>query len=119
MSEYGIEKRSTEPKNFFAGEFPTVTETGTAGAALTEYTPITTDSDGNIIAVKPASGSGDTAVASTVGDVIGITAAAADKDAPAVYYMTGEYYEDAINLPAGVTMEELKPALRKINIYLR
>lgn len=109
MGEYAIEKRSTEPKNFFAGEFPTVTETGTAGAALAEYTPITVNGDGNIVAVT----------AETVGDVIGITAAAADNNAPVVYYMTGEYYEDAINLPSGVVMENLKPALRKINIYLR
>ena len=107
MGEYAIEKRSTEPKNFFAGEFPTVT--GTAGATLAEYTPITVNGDGNIVAVT----------AETVGDVIGITAAAADNSTPVVYYMTGEYYEDAINLPSGVVMEKLKPALRKINIYLR
>ena len=50
MGKYAIEKRSTEPKNFFAGEFPTVTETGTAGAALAEYTPITTNEDGKIVA---------------------------------------------------------------------
>ena len=109
MGEYAIEKRSTEPKNFFAGEFPTVTETGTAGAALAEYTPITVNGDGNIVAVT----------AETVGDVIGITAAAADNSIPVVYYMTGEYYDDTINLPTGVVMEKLKPALRKINIYLR
>lgn len=109
MSEYAVETRSTEPKNFFAGEFPTVTETGTAGAEVAEYTPITTDDSGNIVAVTK----------DTVANVIGITAAAADKDAPAVYYMTGEYFADAINLPTGVTMDVLKPALRKINIYLR
>ena len=51
MGEYAIEKRSTEPKNFFAGEFPTVTETGTAGAALAAYTPITTNEDGKVVAV--------------------------------------------------------------------
>lgn len=109
MSEYRIETRSTEPKNFFAGEFPTVTETGTATAALAEYTPITTDDSGNIVVVDGA----------TVAKVIGITAAAADKDAPVVYYMTGEYFADAINLPTGVTIDTLKPALRSINIYLR
>lgn len=109
MSEYAIETRSTEPKNFFAGEFPTVTETGVAGTALAEYVPVTTGEDGKIVAVA----------AGTVADVIGVTAAAADKDAPVVYYMTGEFFEDAINLPSGVTAEALKPALRKINIYLR
>ena len=28
MSEYAVEKRETAPKNFFAGDFPTVPETG-------------------------------------------------------------------------------------------
>lgn len=109
MSEYAIEKRSIEPKNFFAGEFPTVTETGIAAAALVEYTPVTTDAGGNILA----------AAADTASNVIGITAAAAEKDAPVVYYMTGEFFADAINLPTGVTIDTLKPALRKISIYLR
>ena len=27
MSEYAVEKRETAPKNFFAGDFPTVPET--------------------------------------------------------------------------------------------
>ena len=37
MSEYAVEKRETAPKNFFAGDFPTVPETGTAGADIKEY----------------------------------------------------------------------------------
>ena len=31
MSEYAVEKRETAPKNFFAGDFPTVPETGVCG----------------------------------------------------------------------------------------
>ena len=34
MSEYAVEKRETAPKNFFAGDFPTVPETGVAGAEI-------------------------------------------------------------------------------------
>ena len=37
MSEYAVEKRETAPKNFFAGDFPTVPETGTTGADIKEY----------------------------------------------------------------------------------
>ena len=51
MSEYAVETRSTTPKNFFAGEFPTVPETGTAGAVIAEYTPVTTDGDGKIVPI--------------------------------------------------------------------
>ena len=34
MGEYAVEKREITPKNFFAGDFPTVPETGTANAAI-------------------------------------------------------------------------------------
>lgn len=109
---YEIETRKHEPKNFFAGDFPTLTESGTAGAELEEYTPVTTDADGNVVAVSaPAEGKEMT--------VIGITAAAAGKDEPVVYYMTGEFFADALNLPADVTVEAVKDALRKISIFLR
>lgn len=43
MSEYAVEKRETAPKNFFAGDFPTVPETGVAGAEIKEYAPVMVD----------------------------------------------------------------------------
>ena len=51
MNEYAVEKRETAPKNFFAGDFPTVPETGTAGADIKEYAPVMVDtaSDNKII----------------------------------------------------------------------
>lgn len=109
---YEIETRKHEPKNFFAGDFPTLPESGTAGAALEEYTPVTTDADGNIVAVSAPAEGEEMAV-------IGITAAAAGKGEPVVYYMTGEFFADALNLPTGVTIEAVKGALRKISIFLR
>ena len=42
MGEYAVEKREITPKNFFAGDFPTVPETGTANAAIKEYAPVMT-----------------------------------------------------------------------------
>ena len=47
MAKYAVETRSTEPKNFFAGDFPTLPETGTAGAKLAEHTPVMVGEDGN------------------------------------------------------------------------
>lgn len=109
---YEIETRKHEPKNFFAGEFPTLTEKGTAGAKLEEYTPVAIGTDGKIVAVSaPAEGKEMS--------VVGITAAAAEKDEPVVYYMTGEFFADALNLPSGVTAAAVKDALRKISIFLR
>ena len=45
MSEYAVEKRETAPKNFFAGDFPTVPETGVAGAEIKEYAPVMVDTE--------------------------------------------------------------------------
>ena len=109
MSEYAVETRSTTPKNFFAGEFPTVPESGLAGTAIAEYTPVTTDKNGNIVPIAPE----------TIDAVIGITAAAAAESEPVVYYMTGEFFADAINLPADITIAEVKAACRKISIFLK
>lgn len=112
---YGIERRECKPKNFFAGDFPIVPESGTAAVDIPEYTPVTTDGDGKITPV--AAKAGDTAA--TIDAVIGITADAAEKDGPVVYYQTGEFFAEAINLPSGVTLAELKPALRKLSIFLK
>ena len=120
MGMYDIETRTYEPKNFFAGDFPTKTESGIAGEALAEYTPVTKNSEGKIVAVAAASGSGDSAVAATTGDIIGITAAAVEAaDDPVVYYLTGEVFEEALNLPKNVTVEAIKEPLRKMSIFLR
>ncbi len=109
MARYAVETRSTEPKNFFAGDFPTLPETGTAGEKLAEHTPVTVNEAGEIVAVA----------AETKGNVIGITAEAAEKGEPVVYYMTGEFFADALNLPEGVTIEDMKDSLRKLSIFLR
>lgn len=120
MGMYDIETRTYEPKNFFAGDFPTKTESGIAGEALAEYTPVTKNSEGKIVAVAAASGRGDSAKAATTGDVIGITAAAVEAaDDPVVYYLTGEFFEEALNLPKNVTVEAIKEPLRKLSIFLR
>jgi len=109
---YEIETRKHEPKNVFAGDFPTLPETGIAGAALAEYMPVAKNADGKIVPVTaPAEGAAL--------DVIGITAAAAEADEPAVYYMTGEFFADALAVPDGVDTEALKDAFRKISVFLR
>lgn len=119
MARYEVETRSTVPKNFFAGDFPTLPETGTAGEKLAEHTPVTINEDGEVVAVAAASGSGESAKAATTGDVVGITAEAAESGEPVVYYMTGEFFGDALNLPEGVEIEDIKDSLRRLSIFLR
>lgn len=109
MGMYEIETRTYEAKNFFAGDFQTLTDSGTAGGALAEHMPVMEDAEGKIVAVT----------AETAANVVGITAAAAAADEPVVYYMTGEFFQEALNLPDGVTVEEIKGPLRKMSIFLR
>lgn len=106
---YDIETRTCEVKNFFAGDFPTLTETGTAGEDLAEHMPVAKNDEGNIVAVTAA----------TAKSVVGITAAEAAGGDPVVYYLTGEYFEEGLNLPKDVTADMLKEALRKLSIFLR
>ena len=108
MANYAVETRSTEPKNFFAGDFPVVPETGTAGAAIAKHIPVTVN-DGKIVPIAAA----------TTAAVIGISAEAAAADDPVVYYMTGEFFTDALNIPNGVDAAALKAALRKLSIFLK
>ncbi len=119
MARYAIETRSTEFKNFFAGDFPTLTDTGTAGEKLAGHTPVTVNADGEIVAVRAASGSGDSAKEATTGEVVGITAETAEKGETVVYYITGEFCASALTLPDGVEIEDIKGSLRKLSIFLR
>ena len=109
MGLYEIETRTCEAKNFFAGDFQTLTESGTAGGELAEHMPVAEGAEGKIVAVT----------AETAANVVGITAAAAAADEPVVYYMTGEFFQEALNLPNGVTVEDIKGPLRKMSIFLR
>ena len=109
MGELEIEKREYAPSNVFAGEFPTLTETGTAGATIEKYTPVMLDESGNIVPVTKEGAAG----------VIGISAADAEAEEPAVYFMTGEFFADGLNMPSDVTADDIKDALRKLSIFLR
>ena len=42
---YEIETRTCEPKNFFAGDFQTLTESGTAGGELAEHMLLSSELD--------------------------------------------------------------------------
>jgi hypothetical protein len=109
MREAAIEKRECTMTNVLAGVFPIVKESGTAKAAMPAYTLVAKGSDGKLEALTNE----------TVSNVIGITAEEAEADEVIVYYQTGEFFKDAINIPAGVDAEEAKEALRKLSIFLK
>ena len=101
MSEYAVEKRETAPKNFFAGDFPTVPETGVAGAEIKEYAPVMVDTENENKIIPVAT--------TKEANAIGISAAAAGKGEPVTYYLTGEFFADALNLEAS--------AAKSINLF--
>ena len=107
---YGmVNTASTSPKNFFAGDFPTVSETGTAGGDITEFAPVMKDENGKIVTITAAKKN----------DVIGIAAHAAGENEPIAYYQTGEFFADALAMPTGVKSGDIVDALRKVSIFLR
>lgn len=109
MSKYAVETRKTSPKNFFAGDFPTLTETGVAGEKLAGHAPVAVNADGKVVAVS----------AETADAAVGITAEGAESGEPVVYFITGEFFADALNMPAGVEADDIKDGLRKLSIFLR
>lgn len=107
-----VEKRSFTPQKFYAGEFPVVRDTGTAGAAIAQYDMImaVTDADTGAMTLQPATTAG-------IADLVGIAITAAAKDEPVVYIMTGEVFADAVNIGT-VDAAAAKAALRKLCIFL-
>lgn len=116
---YEIQKDQTSPVNFFAGEFPVVTEVGTVpeGVTVRKYAPVALTDDG-IVEAKAPSGEDEAATPGNLDKLCGI-AAADSTDCGVVYFLTGEFFADALTLPDGVTADDLKPAFRKLGIFLK
>ena len=96
--------------NFKAGPFPIATDYGekAAGATIRARAPVSKDAGGKL----------SETTAATVNDVVGISAAEPSGN-EVVFYLTGEFFTQALVLPNGVTAGALKPALRKLSIFLR
>lgn len=103
-----IERRSYEPKKFYAGEFPVVTETGTAGGAIALHDLVMSSESGIVKATTAG-------IANVVGIAVSEAAAADD---PVVYIMTGEVFADSVNLN-GIEAAAAKAACRKLSIFLK
>ena len=116
---YEISTAEHKPVNLMAGNFPVVTECGPVkeGATVRKYAPVALTSDGITEAAAP-SGSGEAATGGNLGALCGI-AAEDSTEGGVVYYTTGEFFADALTLPDGVTADTLKPAFRRLGIFLR
>ena len=98
------------PDNFFRGFFPVVPEHGTIkdGTTVRKYAPVAQTADGI-----------EEVTAATLDKLVGIAADAPDGEGNVIYYMTGDFNATAIVMPDGVTLDALKPACRKLSIFLK
>ena len=101
---YEIKTGEYTPDNFFRGFFPAVPE----HATVRKYAPVAETADGI-----------EEVTAETLDKLAGIAADVPDVEGNVVYYMTGDFNAEAIVLPDGVTLDALKPACRKLSIFLK
>lgn len=108
-----VEQREFTPKKFWAGEFPVVTDTGTAGEAISQYDLImsVTDETSGAVTLEKATTAG-------IANVVGIALTAAAADEPVVYALTGEVFADAVGLN-DIDAAAAKAALRKLSIFMK
>ncbi|MCM1059661.1 MAG: hypothetical protein NC452_05150 [Eubacterium sp.] len=121
MGLYSIETAELKAENFLAGEFPVVTNFGTIkkNAVIRKHAPLVLSEDGIeelTAAMLPTTG--ENASAGSLDKLIGIAA-----DEPSgeevTFYLTGEFFAEGLTLPEGVTAEDLKPAFRKLSIFIK
>lgn len=101
---------SYNPKMVHAGDYPVVTDSGTVaeGETIIELMPIVLGTDGKIKAVT----------SDTVADVYGLAAENAEAGEEVVIYLTGPFFGDSIEVPAGTTAADFKAPFRKLGIFL-
>lgn len=106
---YEIKRDELTRKNVFAGDFPIAKEVGEVaeGETVRQYAPV----------IKTAGGFKE-ATADGLDELYGI-AADDSTDGGVVCMLTGEFFADGLTLPEGVTAEALKPAFRKLGIFLK
>lgn len=109
MAMYEINTAELTAENFLAGDFPIATDFGKVKtkAAIRKHAPLVQGEDGI-----------EEATSETLDKLIGIAA-----DEPSgeevIFYLTGEFFAEGLTLPDGVTVENLKPAFRKLGIFIK
>ncbi|NBH77960.1 hypothetical protein D3Z52_07205 [Clostridiaceae bacterium] len=111
---YEVKSGTYTPENVFAGPFPVKTEVAAVGAAaIARLTPVKLV-DGKIAAIAAG-----TEAAPVDGGLYGITADDGEKNGEVPVYLTGEFFADALNWPAGTAAEDVKTAFRALGIFLK
>lgn len=101
---------SCEPEYFIAGtNIRIATAVKKAGADLSAHTPVLL-AEGKVTPV---------AEATKLTGLYGVTAEAAKSGEDAIIYLSGEFFADALVLPAGMTAADVEVPLRNLGIYLK
>lgn len=101
---------SYTPKMIHAGDYPVVTDSGTVaeGETILELMPIVIGTDGKIKAVT----------SETIANVYGLAAEDAGAGQEVVYYLTGQFFGDSLELPTGMVAADFKAPFRRLGIFL-
>lgn len=111
----------TAPEYFIAGHTIRITtKAKEAGADLPAHAPVLLANGKVTLVTATTTGSGETAKTTVNTDgLYGITAEDAKTGEDAIIYLTGEFFEDALILPEGVTAADVEVPLRNIGIFLK
>ena len=96
---------STQPDYLIAGNAEIVTAVKEASAALKRGAPVVLNSDGKLAAI-------------TTG-LYGILAEDVASGEDGIVYLSGEFFADALVLPANATAADVEVPLRNLGIYLK
>ena len=98
---------SCEPEYFIAGtNIRIATAVKEAGADLSAHTPVLL-AEGKVTPVAEAA------------KLTGLYGVTAESGEDAIIYLSGEFFADALVLPAGMTAADVEVPLRNLGIYLK
>ena len=110
MKDLAKQTFGTAPEYIIAGTTIGITQaTKTAAADIAKYAPVIL-TDGKVSPVADKT---------KLAELYGIAADSAEKDGPAVIWLSGEFFADGLALPDGITAADIEVAFRNIGIYLK
>ena len=107
---------STQPDYLIAGNAEIVTAVKKASATLKRGAPVVL-SDGKLAAISVSGNSAPYTVTTT--DLYGILAEDVASGEDGIVYLSGEFFADALVLPANATAADVEVPLRNLGIYLK
>lgn len=108
---------STQPDYLIAGNAEIVTAVKKASAALKRGAPVVLNSDGKLAAVTVSGSTGNYKTEAT--GLYGILAEDVKSGEQGVVYLSGEFFADALVLPANGSAADLEVPFRALGIFLK